>query len=332
VEAANDPDVARFATYIYPIAEHELAEFLKKELEDHRVKSIVAEVDGDPAGSIEVSPEPGRSRHVAWLEGLIVRKKHWGKGVGRGLMSEALSLAGQLSCRKAVLTVTEGNERAIKLYQDLGFEIEAHQSDHVYIDGVWRREYFMGLEIQPCQPELETSAWIHDSVANDQTCSADVQVKHLMNSDLDEVNKLQNCPDSTKTSSRVPPTTKEETKQWYENLKFSEGKYCLACFQGKLLLGYLQFRVGRPPFANISFEEMILDAKQKPDVACKALMSAVKGFRERYGYRKIFARVPKMTRRIPTILEQHGFKETGILRACYFTDGKYVSQVFYEYP
>ena len=60
-----------------------------------------------------------------------------------------------------------------------------------------------------------------------------LRVRQLMDDDLDELNRLQNCPESTKSSSRIPPIPKEKTKQWYESLNVDRGKFCLACFEGK---------------------------------------------------------------------------------------------------
>ncbi|KPV65374.1 MAG: hypothetical protein AOA65_0236 [Candidatus Bathyarchaeota archaeon BA1] len=79
-EAANDPEVAKYSLSIYPRTEHEISEFLKKELEESGRKYLVAELDGEPAGYVNVHSRAGRDRHVAWL-GIEVRRKHWGKGL-----------------------------------------------------------------------------------------------------------------------------------------------------------------------------------------------------------------------------------------------------------
>jgi len=332
VEIDNDPETSRYGISIYPRTEHDIGEFLKKALEEAKSKEIVAVVDGEPAGSVEVWTSMGRDRHVAWL-GIAVRRKHWGKGVGTALMKEAVRLAKELGCRKLMLGTTEGNERAIRLYKKVGFEQEACEDDEVYIDGSWRKNFIMGLELAPCEPMFESAALLQASTTTPvETSEGDIQVRQLMNKDLDELHRLQNCPESTKSTKKIPPVTKEETKRWYEELKSADGKYCLASFQNDKLLGYLRFRSGPLPFPSLKIEETIVDVNQIPHESANALVTALKGFRERYGYRKIFAYVPETSGPIITALEQHGFKKNGAMRNIYLIDGHYVNVALYGYP
>ncbi len=63
---------------------------------------LIARVDGDLVDILRVA----------------VRKEHQGKALGFRLMTKALSLA-----PRATLMVRKDNERALKLYFDLGFQI-----------------------------------------------------------------------------------------------------------------------------------------------------------------------------------------------------------------
>lgn len=333
-EAANDPEVAKYSISVYPRTEHEINEFLKKELEESKSKHIVAELDGEPAGSVSVGSRAGRHRHVAWL-GIQVRRKHWGKGVGTELMKEAIRVTKEMGCRKLMLGTTEGNERAMRLYKKFGFETEACEDDEVYIDGSWRKGYVMGLELAPCEPKLEPSMLPQTSkvvAESEEARGSRIHVMQLMNGHLDELHRLQNCPQSTKSSSRIPPTTKEEAKKWYEELKSIEGKYCIAAFDDEKLLGYLRFRAGDLPFPSLKFEEVIVDVNQMPYETADALITAIKGFRERYGYRRIFAYVPETSPPIISALERHSFRRTGAMNSYYFIDGYYVNVALYGYP
>jgi putative acetyltransferase len=332
-ETLNDPEAAKYWATI-PRTEHEVRERTKKLLEEAREKTIIAELNGEPAGSVGVEPETGRCRHVAWL-GIFVRRKHWGKGVGSALMQKAINLAKQLGCRRLMLGVTEGNERAMRLYKKFGFEIEAYYEEHEYVDGSWRTEYFMGLELAPCEPKFDKSLLAPLSMPGTgfpKTQSVNINVRHLRDRDLDELHRLQNCPDSTKSTKKVPPVTREETKRWYEELKSRYGKYCLACFEDKKLLGYLRFRADCPPTPNLRFEEIIVDVNQKPQEASDALIKAIKDFKERYGYRKIFAHISETSSTIIDALERHGFKKTGAMKCYKFIDGHYIDVAIYRYP
>jgi hypothetical protein len=84
---------------------------------------------------------------------------------------------------------TVGNERAIRLYTKLGFENEAYEGEEVYVDGAWRRNLIMGLELAPREPKLYTSA-LHPGPSTNSS-SKDIQVRQVMNHDVDELNRLE---------------------------------------------------------------------------------------------------------------------------------------------
>jgi RimJ/RimL family protein N-acetyltransferase len=331
-ENANDPEVARYAISVYPISEREVGEFLKKDLEESSEKYIVAVLDGEAAGFVSLWFRPGavRDRHVAWV-GIAVRRKFWGRGVGTGLMREAMSLARKSGFRKLMLGTIEGNERAVRLYGNLGFKTEAYEANGVYVDGSWKNSFLMGLELAPCEPKLGRNSVVKakDSEASDH---GDICVRQAMNGDLDELHRLQNCPESTKSTYRLPPTTKEETKKWYEKLNSEEGRHCLVCSKGNKLLGYLHFRAGRHPFPSLKSEEILVDIGQEPDRAANALISGLKSFRERYWYTNIFAYAPETSLLITDTLANQGFKKNGAMKDYYFIDGNYVDSAVYAYP
>jgi GNAT superfamily N-acetyltransferase len=73
--------------------------------------------------AVEYSAKP-KTRHSALVLGMYVTASHRARGVGRSLMQAAIAAA---SARPEVLvltlTLTEGNEPALRLYQSLGFSI-----------------------------------------------------------------------------------------------------------------------------------------------------------------------------------------------------------------
>lgn len=327
----NDPEAAKYLLSVYPVTQHEVAESLKKDLESNEAKHIVAELDGDPVGMVSLWwRTAGRDRHVAWL-GIDVKTEHWGKGVGSALMQEAVRVAKELGFRKMVLGVFDGNERALRLYRKFGFKNEAYERDEVWIDGSWRTGLMMGLELAPCKPGLKPSQIKQSVKGRYSTREATMSTRQLEDNDLDEVNRLQNCIHSTKSSFRVPPITKEQTKQWYEGIKAQENKYCLASFNNNRLAGYLLFRALALPFPRLKFEEIIVDINQKPYEAATALVSAVKGFKERYWYHGISAFVPETSDPIIWAIESQGFKKTGAMKHYYFINGYYVNAAVYGY-
>jgi RimJ/RimL family protein N-acetyltransferase len=246
-------------------------------------------------------------------------------------MQEAIRVAKELGFRKMVLGFFEGNERAMRLYTKFGFRKEAYEKDEVWIDGSWRTCFTMGLELAPCKPRLRRRQIKRNAKKQFLASDAEISTRQLEDRDLDEVNRLQNCAQSTKSSFRVPPVTKEQTKQWYEGIKAQENKYCLASFSGGKLLGYLLFRAAVLPFACLKFEEIIVDTNQKPYETAAALVDAIKSFKERYWYHRVSAFVPETSDPIVNALENQGFRKTGAMKNYYFIDGYYVNAAVYGY-
>ena len=74
------------------------------------------------------------SAHVADL-GLMVAASHRRRGVGRGLLDQAVAWAESAGVRKLELHVFPWNEPAIALYSAFGFEREGLRKGHYLRDG-----------------------------------------------------------------------------------------------------------------------------------------------------------------------------------------------------
>jgi RimJ/RimL family protein N-acetyltransferase len=73
--------------------------------------------------AIEYSAKP-KLKHAALVIGMYVRESARGKGIGKALLMAAMSHASQRPGTEVVmLTVTEGNAPAIRLYQNAGFQV-----------------------------------------------------------------------------------------------------------------------------------------------------------------------------------------------------------------
>ena len=62
-------------------------------------------------------PGMGNIRHIQ------VEQAHWGKGIGRRIMEDAIGLYIGRKCRRVTLSVTKSNHRAMTLYEHLGFVV-----------------------------------------------------------------------------------------------------------------------------------------------------------------------------------------------------------------
>ena len=84
--------------------------------------------------TVESNP---RRRHAGGL-GIMVRTDCQGQGIGSALMNAALELADSwLMLRRVELEVYADNQRAVRLYQRLGFETEGRKREAAVKDGAY---------------------------------------------------------------------------------------------------------------------------------------------------------------------------------------------------
>lgn len=84
----------------------------------------IYEADGVSTGMFKFVPLKYRTSHIAYLGGLAIHPAFAGKGHGKLLMREILSLGKQLGLLRIELGVETTNSRAINLYESIGFEKE----------------------------------------------------------------------------------------------------------------------------------------------------------------------------------------------------------------
>ena len=97
---------------------------------------IVAEVDGDVAGFLQVSfllnlTYQGRWR--ALIEGVRVNKKYRGEGVGRALFEQAIGRARARNCHVVQLTTDKKRPEALAFYEKLGFKA-SHEGMKMHLE------------------------------------------------------------------------------------------------------------------------------------------------------------------------------------------------------
>lgn len=107
---------------------------------------ILAEVDGKLIATCGLQGNGRkRLRHTANLA-IAIKKKYWGKGIGRKLMETAIASAKENGISRITLEVDTINYRAIALYTKLGFEVEGtFRNDKKLADGSFRNGYAMAL-------------------------------------------------------------------------------------------------------------------------------------------------------------------------------------------
>ena len=91
---------------------------------DPRSVLIVAEADGQVAGTLQLNFLPGLSRHGmlrGQIEGVRVAATHRGQGLGRAMIEWAIGQAREHGCGLVQLTSDKRRLDALRFYESLGF-------------------------------------------------------------------------------------------------------------------------------------------------------------------------------------------------------------------
>ncbi|HEU5430749.1 MAG TPA: GNAT family protein, partial [Thermomicrobiales bacterium] len=123
------------------------------------------EIDGRFAGSCGLFDFDWTNR-TAQLGIGIGEQRRWGQGYGREAIGLLLDVAFRLrNLRRVWLRTHAGNERALRCYRACGFQEEGRLRQHVWTDGGYQDEVYLGLlrsEWLAAQPDRGDSAAVDD--------------------------------------------------------------------------------------------------------------------------------------------------------------------------
>ncbi|HEY0824620.1 MAG TPA: GNAT family N-acetyltransferase [Ramlibacter sp.] len=88
-----------------------------------------------------------KNRHKGTVMGMYVAPEAWGQGVGRALLQALIAHARANGLASLVLTVTEGNERARRLYEAAGFRSFGVEPDAIRVAGQPYAKNHMHLDL-----------------------------------------------------------------------------------------------------------------------------------------------------------------------------------------
>jgi ribosomal protein S18 acetylase RimI-like enzyme len=85
-----------------------------------RENVFVYELDSELVGWLWLDTRRPGECHVRHIQ---VAQAHWGRGLGRQIMEDAIRTCRERGCGAITLNVTKSNERAVNLYTHLGFVV-----------------------------------------------------------------------------------------------------------------------------------------------------------------------------------------------------------------
>ncbi|WP_245998614.1 GNAT family N-acetyltransferase [Halalkalicoccus subterraneus] len=97
-------------------------------------REAMGEAEEDVVGYVVADSVPNHGRMIGHVKDLAVSPARRGEGIGRRLLSRALSTLGSESVGWVKLEVRDGNEPALALYREFGFELR-RRVPRYYADG-----------------------------------------------------------------------------------------------------------------------------------------------------------------------------------------------------
>jgi len=118
--------------------------YLNRVVQSENDCSIFCFVNGRLAGNCSINRRTKRkNRHRADI-GIALKQEFWNLGIGTAMFREMIALAQSWGLMQLELEVIEGNDRAIGLYEKMGFQTVAATPNAIRLpDGTMLQEFLM---------------------------------------------------------------------------------------------------------------------------------------------------------------------------------------------
>lgn len=127
------------------IDESGFKKIIKTDTESINSLFLVAEFNDRIAGFIRCAGNKLKRTSHRVEFGIGVLKEYWGYGIGKNLLKELIHWADSSGIRKITLHVLETNDKAKKLYEDHGFQVEGILKEDKFLsDGNYYNTIVMG--------------------------------------------------------------------------------------------------------------------------------------------------------------------------------------------
>lgn len=118
--------------------------FIRKQNDSENSVMLLGYLNGRYVGNCSLMGNgPLRYRHRVSM-GIALYQEFTGHGIGRAMIGALLKIAGEKGFEQVELEVVKDNERAIRLYREMGFEIcGTFPNNMKYKDGSYADAYWM---------------------------------------------------------------------------------------------------------------------------------------------------------------------------------------------
>lgn len=127
-------------------------ETAKQWYQDHKKTGLfylAARVDDDFVGGATIEPRTGKASHIAYF-GMYLRQQFRGIGIGTQLLRRIIEIAKDKEFEKMQLNVFSSNPRALKLYEEFGFQEAGRTRNGIkFPNGTYTDEIIMVLDLKP---------------------------------------------------------------------------------------------------------------------------------------------------------------------------------------
>ena len=108
---------------------------------------LVADVDGKVVANSEINKKGGYSSHVGGV-GIGIRQDYRDMGIGTEMLRTLIAQAEEMDLKMLTLGVFSSNDRAIHVYNKVGFRETGRIPKEIYKDGKYIDHIIMTKEIQ----------------------------------------------------------------------------------------------------------------------------------------------------------------------------------------
>jgi RimJ/RimL family protein N-acetyltransferase len=147
-KVAGETDFLTFGLNQFPLSVAEEEQIISECLTQSLGLMLIGKIDHVIVSQLFLQrSNKTRLQHSADF-GITVSKKYWRKSIGQQMILTAIEWAAQNNIIKLQLKVRSDNERAIRLYQKLGFVVEGKIAQSIKVANFYFDEYIMGLSLQ----------------------------------------------------------------------------------------------------------------------------------------------------------------------------------------